>query len=203
LKFKRPEPEAGLVPVDAVVREFNALNSAIVSLVPAVAVASDTLNRIVPLLQRMQQLLSQRPRAMGAGYGMLYRVRGVVLCSTAATRPEDLPTWSTWLATYAAELNYSVRHLQRVIFNEPRQPTTKECGWSASDHNRLIAAAAAGLELALAIEAGVDTVALVARIHELMDGCEHLLDGPWEPVRIPKWRRRPRKVIREGLDFVA
>src|SRR5438093_13030864 len=97
---RKPKPETGLVPVDAVVREFNALNSAIVSLVPAVAVASDTLNRVVPLLQRMQQLLSQRPRAMGAGYGMLYRVRGVVLCSTAATRAADLPTCSTWRATH-------------------------------------------------------------------------------------------------------
>src|SRR5437867_12058709 len=128
---RKPKPETGLVPVDAVVRRFNALNSAIVALVPAVAVANDTLNRVVPLLRQMQQLLSQRPCGTGAGYRILYRQGGVVVAAMAATRPADLPTWSMWLSAYAAELNYSVRHLQRLIFAEPRKRTTKECGWSA------------------------------------------------------------------------
>ena len=67
----------------------------------------------------------------------------------------------------------------------------------------MIAAAGLALELAGAIEAGVDTVALVAKVHAMLDGCEDLLDGPWEPVRIPGRRRRPRKVVHEGLDLVA
>ena len=67
----------------------------------------------------------------------------------------------------------------------------------------MIAAAGLALELAAAIEAGVDTVALVAKVHEMLDGCEDLIEGPWEPVRIPARRRRPRKVVHEGLDLVA
>ena len=200
----KPKPETGLVPVDAVVRRFNALNSAIVALVPAVAVANDTLDRVVPLLRQMQQLLSQRPHGTGRpGYRILHRLRGIVVGATPATRAADLPSWSMWLQAYAIELNYSVRHLQRLIYAEPRKKTIKKCGWSASDHNRLIAAAGLALELAGAIEAGVDTVALVAKVHAMLDGCEDLLDGPWEPVRIPGRRRRPRKVVHEGLDLVA
>ena len=173
----KPKPEAGLVPVDAVVRRFNALNSAIVALVPAVAVANDTLNRVVPLLRQMQQLLSQRPHGTGRpGYRILHRLRGIVVGATPATRAADLPSWSMWLQAYAIELNYSVRHLQRLIYAEPRKKTIKKCGWSASDHNRLIAAAGLALELAGAIEAGVDTVALVAKVHEMLDGSEDLLD---------------------------
>lgn len=197
-------PEARMVPVDAVVTRFNALNASIVAFVPAVAVAADTLNRVVPLLREMQQLLSQRPYETGrAGYRILRRMRGIVACSTAVTRSEELPSWSVWLASYAHELHYSVRHLQRLIFAEPRKKTVKACAWSASDHIRLIAAAGLALDLAQAIEAGVDPMPVVARVHEMLDGCDDLLEGPWEPVRITARRRRPLKVVREGLGFVA
>ena len=124
----KPSAESGLVPVD--VRRFNALNSAIVALMPAVAVANDTLNRVVPLLRQMQQLLSQRPHGTGRpGYRILHRLRGIVVGATPATRAADLPSWSMWLQAYAIELNYSVRHLQRLIYAEPRKKTIKKCGW--------------------------------------------------------------------------
>ena len=104
----------GLASVDPAVRKFNALNSAITSLLPTFAVAYDTVARVVPLLRQMQRLLSQRPHGgkTGADYKMLQRMAGVVAGPTHATRPEDLPTWSTWLASYAREINYSVRHLE-------------------------------------------------------------------------------------------
>src|SRR5207237_3793496 len=53
----KPSAESGLVPVD--VRRFNALNSAIVALMRAVAVATDTLNRAEPLLRNMKRLLTR------------------------------------------------------------------------------------------------------------------------------------------------
>jgi hypothetical protein len=86
-----------LVQVDPVVRRFNALNSAIVALVPAVAVASDTLNRVVPLLRQMQQLLSQSPCGTGTEYRMLTRRRGIVVGAVQPSHPSDIPNWSTWL----------------------------------------------------------------------------------------------------------
>jgi hypothetical protein len=192
----------GVVPVDPAVKKFNALNSTITSLLPAFAVAVDTVNRVVPLLRQMQRLLSQRPHGgrTGADYKMLQRLAGVVAGPTHATRPEDLPTWSTWLASYAREINYSVRHLQRLVLNEPRQKYTKECGWSRSDHTRLRAAAGLGLELARAIEAGVDTTALVAEIHRTMDSCEQLLTQEHE-VQVRLRKRRPRQVTAESLDL--
>ena len=120
-----------------------------------------------------------------------------------ATRAEDLPPWTAWLRDYAQQLNYSIRHLQRLIFDEPKKKYVKDCGWSAGDHNRLRHAAGLAFELARAEEAGVDTIALRIEIHRTLDGCENLLDEEWEPVRRPLRKRPARKVTREGLDFVA
>jgi hypothetical protein len=207
---KKAEQNAGAVRVDPVrvdpaVRQFNSLNERISAMVPAVATASDTLNRAVPLLCQMQDLLSQRPRGarFSGDYHMLHRVGGVVVGATMATGVEELPSWTAWLRDYARQLNYSIRHLQRLIFDEPKKKYLKECGWSAGDHNRLLRAAGLALELARAEEAGSDTTALRIEIHQALDGCEDLLDEEWTPVRTPVRKRPARKVTREGFDFVA
>jgi hypothetical protein len=62
---KKTEQSGEVVPVDPVVRQFNALNATIGGMVPAVAIAQDTLERVVPHVREMQKLLSKRP--CGAG----------------------------------------------------------------------------------------------------------------------------------------
>jgi hypothetical protein len=195
---------AGLTPVDAAVKKYNCLNSAIVLSVPAFAVAYDTLERLIPMLRTMQNLLSQRPHGKSGDCRILDRVGGAVIGAIPVTRSEDLPTWSAWITAFGRQVGYSRRHLQRLILNEPRKKFVKECGLSKSDHDRLFAAAALLRELTLAGDNGVDTVALPAEAHTLMGGIDHLrLDEGYAPVRVSLRRRRPRKVTTEGIDLYS
>jgi hypothetical protein len=118
-RVKRAEQNAGMVAVDPLVRRFNSLNATIGAMVPAVAIAQDTLQRVVPLLRQMQRVLSQRPRGARGSYRMLHRIHGRILGATFIERSEDIPTWSNWLAAYALEIGYSARQLRRLMFNEP------------------------------------------------------------------------------------
>ena len=56
------------------------------------------------------------------------------------------------------------------------------------------------MELARAIDAGVDTTALVAEIHRTMDGCDELLTREWE-VQVQLRKRPSRQVTAERLDL--
>jgi len=99
----------------------------------------------------------------------------------AIIREDELPTWTEWLAGYANAVGYSVRHIQRVILNEPREKFVKECGWSISDHNRLLRAATLSHDLVNAIEAGADTVALVTEVKEIFtDVSQDVWDRPFQ-----------------------
>ena len=80
--------------------------------------------------------------------------------------------------------------------------TTKECGWSYSDHNRLIAAATAGFDLVNAIEASADTTALCQEIKNIMRTIpEDLIDNEYEPMRVPAKKRRARRVTGDAEDL--
>lgn len=194
-----------MTPVDPVVRRFNSLNATIGTMVPAVAIAQDTLLRVVPLLSQMQRFLSQRPRGARGIFRMLHRTRGRIVGVNFIERSEDIPTWSLWLEAYGLEIGYSARQLRRLIFNEPPALRyRKECGWSQSDHERLRAAASLALELTVAVESGFETFVLRAEIHSLLDGCE-VLDSEWEPekVQVRRRRRSARRVTGESSDLVA
>jgi hypothetical protein len=188
---------SGLAHIDPTVRRFNSLNAQIVHEVPDIARANDVLKRHLPLLRQMQSLLSQRPmqgRDGPSDFTMLFRARGkAVRVGMPLRSPEQLPTWSFWLARYAEALDYSVRHIQRKISNKPAIRTVEECGWSRADHNNLLRAALLSLELTKAIEAGADTVALTREVHKLLDGVpENWFVNGYEPVRVLR-RKRPAK----------
>ena len=128
-------PSSGLAPRDQLVDAFNNLNHAIVSGLPEVARAYDTLHRHLPLLREMQALLSQRPKGVHGDrdFSMLHRVAGktVRMAMTADSR-DQLPSWTAWITAYATAIDYSLRHIKRMVLNEAPQKTTKECGWSKS-----------------------------------------------------------------------
>lgn len=178
-----------LVPTSKAVRRYNQLNAALAFEVPRIAVAADTLNRVVLMLREMQRLLSQRPHGGRTGFR---RQRRKVLAEPAASLA-DLPTWGTWIGGFACEIGYTVRHLRRLILNKPRKKYVKECGGSAMDHNRLIVAASLSLDLVRALEAGADPVAIIAEIHRNLDERLHLLEKPWEAKRRKVRKRRPRE----------
>src|ERR1035437_5138929 len=105
----------------------------------------------------MQAILSQRPKhaVEGRNFTMLQRVAGkTIRMATQAGSRDQLPTWTQWIGAYATAISYSVRQIRRLVLGEARMKTLKECAWSRSDHNRLIAAATAGFDLVNAIEAG-------------------------------------------------
>jgi hypothetical protein len=196
---------SGLVPRDEVVVRFNELNSLIVHGLPEVARSYDTLHRHLPLLREMQGVLSQRPKgAHGDGdFSMLHSMAGktVRMATTAASR-DQLPTWTKWITAYAMAIDYSVRHIKRRVLNEAPKKTTKECAWSKSDHNRLIAAATAGHDLVNAIEAGADTVALCREIKNIMRSIpEDVIDQEWEPTRRVVRKKPARRVTGDDGDY--
>jgi len=206
---RKPNPEVGTnvpsqdpVPCDDLVRRYNELNRLIVHGLPELARAYDTLARHLPLLRKMQALLSQRPNEAHGGrdeFTMLHRVMGkTVRMATPATHRNELPTWSQWIAAYAQAIDYSVRHIRRLMMNEPRTKTVKVCGWSQTVHNNLIRAATLAVDLVNAIEHGADTVALIEEVKEIMNSVpEDILDKPYEPRRLPARRRRARRVTGE------
>jgi hypothetical protein len=161
-----PDDDANLL------SRFNELNLAIVDGLPAMARAYDTLHTHLPMLREMQALLSQRPKGSdgGSDFTMLRSVAGrtVRMAIPIKTR-QQLPTWSGWLAAYSMAIDYSVRHIQRLMFSERPGKTIKECPWSIGQHNRLLDAAAAGSDVVKAIRAGVDTTELCDRIEMIMD----------------------------------
>jgi len=114
-----PSPiAAGLVPEDKLVRRYNQLNQEINHLVPEVARAYDALARSGPLLQELQALLSQRPkRPPTIGFSILQHI----------SSKHELPTWSQWISRYAKRIDYSVRHIRRIILAEPRTKMVKQC----------------------------------------------------------------------------
>jgi hypothetical protein len=203
-----PKPKVGtnvrsaeLAPRDAMVTRYNELNQAIIHGLPELARAYDTLARHLPLLRRMQVLLSQRPKqAPAVPFSMLQQVMGkTVRVATPVGSSYQIPTWSQWIAAYAKAIDYSVRHIRRLVMNEaPHSKTIKRCGWSVSDHNRLIRAATASFDLVTAIEHGADTTALVQEIREIMNSTpEDIWEKPYEPTRSPARRRRARVVTGE------
>jgi hypothetical protein len=141
---------------DALVRRFNQLNQAIVAGIPETARAYDILARHLPLLREMQSLLSQRPKnATGADFTMLNRqMEKTTSFVMPVSNRAQLPTWTEWLKAYAGAIDYSVRHIRRLVMGEEQQKAVKECGWSQSDHNQLFRAATAAFDLANAIEVG-------------------------------------------------
>ncbi len=150
----------------------------------------------------MQALLSQRPGKISgnANFTLLRRAgRGKSRQATTVTKPDQLPTWSQWVACYATEISYSVRHIRRLILNEPRKKTVKECGWSISDHHSLIRAATCASDLVAAMEHGADTTALVREIQSIMnDVPSDLLDREYEPKKVEAPRRPARKATRDA-----
>jgi hypothetical protein len=199
-------PCSELVPGDAMVTRFNELNQAIVHGLPELARAYDALARHVPLLRQMQALLSQRPKqAPIVPFSMLQQVMGkTVRVATPVGSRYELPTWSHWVSEYARAIDYSVRHIRRLVMNEPPHgKMVKECGWSVSDHNHLIRAATLAFDLVSAIEAGADTAALVQEVKEIMDNAPEL-DKAYEPKRIAAPRRsRARPVTMEATGDVC
>lgn len=192
-------PSQDLVHCDGLVKHYHELNNLIVHGLPEIARAYDALARNLPLLREMQALLSQRPNQAhggGAEFTMLHRVMGkTVRMATPATHRDDLPTWSQWLTAYAQAIDYSVRHIRRLMVDEPRTKTIKECGWSQTDHNNLIRAATLAFDLVNAIEHRADTVALIAEVKEIMNSVpEEIRDKPYEPTRVRARRRRARLV---------
>jgi hypothetical protein len=193
---------AGTVRVDPLVRRYNDLNASIAAMLPPTAVAYDTIRRVLPLMRAMQSLLSQRPKQHLGGIGFeALRMAGRILTTRAITSPDELPSWTLWLSTWASELDYSVRHLRRRILAEPPRKYFKECGWADSDHRRAVGVASLGIELALAVKAGRPTTNLVEEIFRLTKGCP-LPDEEWQ-VRVPARRRPAKKGIDEGWDLVA
>ncbi|MGA2302249.1 MAG: hypothetical protein ABSG77_16330 [Candidatus Acidiferrum sp.] len=195
---------SGLAVSDKLVTRFNELNAAIVHGLPEMARSYETLHRHLPLLREMQGLLSQRPKhAVGAGFTMLDRTaRKTVRIAMPIGNSDQLPTWTQWITAYAAAIDYSVRQIRRLVLGEARMRTTKECGWSYSDHNRLIAAATAGYDLVNAIEAGVDTTRLCQEIKQIMRSIpEDVIDREYEPMRVPRRKRPARRVTRDAEEF--
>lgn len=192
-------PSAALAPTDPLVKRFNELSSTISLELPAMARAYDVLHRHLPMLREMQALLSQRPKhAYNVGFKILQQVGGKTVCAaTPIGRREQLPTWTQWLREYASGLDYSVRHIRRLVMGESREKTTKECGWTRAMHNNLIRMATAGHDLVCAIEAGADTTALCREIKTIMGNVPpDVLENEYEPkrVRVPK---RPARRVTE------
>ena len=101
--------------IDAV-EVFNQLNSAIVRL-PEYPRAIDTLQRHLPLLKKMQCLLSQRPRRGDEGFTKPNYIRGkAIRIAREATKAEEIPSWSSWIHAYSQAIGVSVGHIQRLIF---------------------------------------------------------------------------------------
>ena len=175
------------------VERFNELNTTIAAHIHELARAYSTLAEHVPLLREMQALLSQRPQSR-AGFNFQMgkgRVRAVPV-----VRLDQLPTWSQWVRAYGSAIGYSVRHIRRVILDEPRQKFVKECGWSRRDHNHLLRAATLAFDLVNALEAGADTVALVSEVRQIFGSVQSILDRPYEPEKIAG-RKRPARHVTE------
>src|SRR5213593_522662 len=101
--------------IDAV-EVFNQLNSAIVRF-PEYPRAIDTLQRQLPLLKKMQCLLSQRPRRSGdEGFTKPNYIRGkTIRIAREVTKAEEIPSWSSWIHAYSQAIGFSVRHIQRLF----------------------------------------------------------------------------------------
>jgi hypothetical protein len=101
--------------IDAV-EVFNQLNSAIVRL-PEYPRTIDTLQRHLPLLKKMQCLLSQRPRRGGdEGFTKPNYIRGkTIRIAREVTKAEEIPSWSSWIHAYSQAIGFSVRHIQRLF----------------------------------------------------------------------------------------
>ena len=101
--------------IDAV-EVFNQLNSAIVRL-PEYPRAIDTLQRHLPLLKKMQCLLSQRPRrGDDEGFTKPNYIRGkTIRIAREVTKAEEIPSWSSWIRAYSQAIGFSVRHIQRLF----------------------------------------------------------------------------------------
>lgn len=195
-------PGTAVARLDPNVRRYNAINAAICHLLPATARAYVTISELVPLFRLMQPILSQRPKwptHETVGFEVV-RLAGIAVTTVPATNTSQLPGWTIWLASWARELDYSVRHLQRLIFNErPKQKYVSECGWNGSDHARAASVAILGLALARAIRAGVPTEPLVEEILKLADA-RRLPDPDWQ-IQSPRRRRPARKAVSEGVDI--
>lgn len=202
--LKTNVPSSDIAQSDKLVVRYNELNRTLVHGLPEMARAYDVLHRHLPLLREMQALLSQRPKHPpgGSDFTMLHRVAGKTVRMTIPIgNRNQLPTWTYWLRVYATAIDYSVRQIQRLVMNEPRVKTVKQCGWSESDHNRLIVAATAGFDLVNAIEAGADTTALCREIKNIMRTIpEDLVDRQYEPEKVPSRKRRARRVTGEKQE---
>jgi hypothetical protein len=201
IPFAKPAGTA-LARIDPNVRRYNEINAAICHLLPATARAYVTIRELLPLFRLMQPILSQRlkwPTHETVGFEVV-RLAGVSVAAVPAANTSELPSWSFWLATWARELDYSVRHLRRLIFDErPKEKYISECGWSGNDHTHAASVAILGLALAKAVRAGVETAALVEEILRLAE--RRLPDPEWQ-IQSPGRRRRPaRRTLDEGMDI--
>jgi hypothetical protein len=198
-------PSSDIAASDKLVVRYNQLNSTIVHGLPEIARAYDTLHRHLPLLREMQALLSQRPKGFqgDSKFTMLHRVAGktVRIAAPAASR-DQMPTWTAWITAYAAAIDFSVRHIRRLVLGETHTKIAKECPWSRGDHNRLIAAATMGYDLVNAIEAGADTIALCREIKNIMARIpEDVIGNEYEPIRVPVRKRGARRVTHDAEEF--
>lgn len=189
-------PSSHPAEIDKLVARFNELNRTIVSGLPEMARAYDTLHRHLPLLREMQSLLSQRPKGLhGSGdFTLLQRVAGkTVRMALPIEARKQLPSWTGWLVAYSQAIDYSVRQIRRLVLGEQRPKVLKKCPWSRGQHERVLDAAVAGFELVSAIEAGVDTTGLCDRIKKIMVSIPRdMLDSEYEETRRRVRKRPPR-----------
>jgi hypothetical protein len=188
---------SALTESDKLVQRFNDLNAAVVSGLPEMARAYEVLYRHIPMLREMQALLSQRPAGKGSPLFTMLEKDGKKTKRVAIPvgNQAQLPTWTQWLTAYARAIDYSVRHIRRLVLDEGPKKIIKECGWSKLDHDRLIAAATAGYDLVNAIEAGADTAAICEEIKGIMKGIpDDLIENEWTPCIKPIQKKRPQRI---------
>jgi hypothetical protein len=187
-----------LTPADPLVQRFNELNRTVALSIPAVAIAYDTLERVLPLLREMQALLSRRPHCASGEYKMLDRKGARVLGARFVEDKANLPSWTVWLGEFSAEIGYSVRHLRRLILNEPRRKTVKECGWSPSAHEQMLEIALKARELvrAVAVGAGGEIYRIAGELDQQLDASQELLEEDWQKDVEVGRKRKAQKVTR-------
>jgi hypothetical protein len=193
------DPNTEIALANPLLQRYNEINKSITLLVPAVAVAQDTLEKVLPLMEEMQKLLSRRPKGQPSGeFRMLRRKGKRIVGSELIEDVNALPTWSVWLASFALEVGYSVRHLQRWIHHEPKHRTHKECGWSKWAHERALEIMMKSRELvrAHATGEGGEIYRICGELERLLDASQELVDEDWQTdVRVGR-KHASRKVTR-------
>jgi hypothetical protein len=197
-RVRIPPKVTAISPADRLLQRFNQLNKNIALMVPAVAVAQDTIARVTPMLREMQALLSRKPNRLSVEYKMLERQGGRILGARLIEDRASLPPWGVWIAAFALEVGYSVRQLRRYILNEPRRKSVKQCGWTRSAHEQVleIALQARQLVRAMADGTGGETYRIAAQLEQRLDASQELLKDDWEVDVEVRRKRKSHKATR-------